>query len=658
MSGIAGMYFLDHQPVQRTDLQRMVSSLGRRGPDRAGVWCEGSVGLAHCMLWTTPESLRETLPSTNATGDVVITADARIDNRDELFTTLGISDRPHEAISDSELILAAYEKWGENCPARLLGDFAFAVWDRHKQVLFCSRDHFGVRPLYYYCTAQVIVFASEIKALLSLRIVPRRINEARIADYLVAELEGIDKTCTFYQDIVRLPPGHSLTVGRVKTCLRPYWSLTPMDEIRYSSDADYAAAFREVFTEAVRCRLRSAFLPASMLSGGLDSSSIACVARDLLAKDGRPRLHTFSALSRDHAECAETWHVHAVLKTRGFESHTVRADELSAFTPDLRYVLWHTDDLFDHWITLPRLLYVAARMQGARILLDGVDGDVVASQGGDYLAHLLRSGMWRTAVVEAIGASEFYRHYYSPWGLLCSSGLSALKPYVPLPLLALRRWLRGTDRLRTMTKESVINVDFARRINLRERLETLRRNHDTTLDKNLREAHASALNSPYITVGLERYERAAASYSIEPGHPFFDKRLIEFCTALPWEQKIHRGWSKVSLRRAMAEVAPAEVCWRRGREHLGRDFTRSLLTLEGELIENIVSNHLEDIGEYVDTGAVREAYHRYVSRGTFEAGAAVWEAVTLAVWLRGDRMTVQADRTVEHSGCSGSTSGR
>jgi asparagine synthase (glutamine-hydrolysing) len=297
-------------------------------------------------------------------------------------------------------------------------------------------------------------------------------------------------------------------------------------------------------------------------------------------------------------------------------------------------------------------------MQGVRILLDGVDGDVVASQGGDYLAHLLRSGMWRIAVVEAIGASEFSRHSYSPWALLYSSGLSALKPYVPAPLLRLRRRLRGTDRLSTIAKESVINVDFARRINLRERLAALRRDHDTTLDKNLKEAHAAVLNSPYITVALERYERAASAYSVEPGHPFFDKRLVEFCLGLPWEQKVHRGWSKVSVRRAMAEIVPGEVCWRRGRGGLGRDFIRSLLTLEREFIENVVSNQLEDIGEYVDTGAVREAYHRYVSRGTFEAGAAVWEAVTLAVWLRGDQMTAQRDRTVEYSGRSASTSGR
>jgi len=523
-------------------------------------------------------------------------------------------------------------------------------------VLFCARDHFGVRPLYYYRAAQIIAVASEIKALLCLRIVPRRINEARIADYLVTALEGIDKTCTFYKDIVRLPPGHSLTVGRVEACVQSYWSPTPKDEIRYSSDADYAEAFRDIFTEAVRCRLRSGFAAASMLSGGLDSSSIVCVARDLLAKDGRPRLHTFSAVSSDHAACAETRHVHAVLKTGGFEAHTVRPDELSAFISDLEYVLWHTDDLFDHVINVPHLMYAAARRQGHRILLDGVDGDVVASQGGDHLAYLLRSGMWRTAVVEAIGVSELWRKHFSPWALLYRSSLSVLKPHVPAPLVALRRWLRGTDRLSTITKKTIINLDFARRINLRQRLEVLRSNQGARRDGNPREAHAGVLNGAYITVALERYERVAASYSIEPRHPFFDKRLVDFCTALPWEQKIHRGWSKVSLRRAMAGIVPAEVCWRRGWEHLGPDFFLSLLTLKRDFVENILNDHLEEIGEYVDTRAVREAYHRYVSQGTFDAGAAVWEAVTLAVWLLGDRMTVQRDRAVERlaSGCRSS----
>ena len=126
----------------------------------------GTIGLGHRMLWTTPGSLNEKLPLSNASGDLIITADARIDNRDELIEALDLNGRLRQTITDSELILAAFERWGEGCPERLLGDFSFAIWDRQKNRLFCARDHMGVKPFYYYLSNKVIVFASEIKALL------------------------------------------------------------------------------------------------------------------------------------------------------------------------------------------------------------------------------------------------------------------------------------------------------------------------------------------------------------------------------------------------------------------------------------------------------------------------------------------------------------
>src|SRR3989454_9825112 len=278
----------------------MLARLAHRGPDGAGVWSGGAVGLGHRLLHTTPESLREHLPLASGDGTLVLTADARIDNRGELLAALG---RGVEA-TDAELILAAYERWGERCPEHLLGDFAFVIWDARRATLFCARDHFGVKPFYYYhAPGRLFCFASEIKGLLALAEVPRRLNETRVADYLVPLLE--DKVITFYQDILRLPPAHRMTVTRQGVRIEQYWALDPEREIRMKSDADYAAAFREIFTEAVRCRLRSAFPVGSMLSGGLDSSSIVCVARQLLAQDGGETLHTFSPVFDDVREGGE-----------------------------------------------------------------------------------------------------------------------------------------------------------------------------------------------------------------------------------------------------------------------------------------------------------------------------------------------------------------
>ncbi|MCX7596682.1 MAG: lasso peptide isopeptide bond-forming cyclase, partial [Fischerella sp.] len=281
MSGIMGIYHLDGCPVNRKYLEEMVAVLAHRGPDGTDIWVGGSVGFAHRLLWTTPESLLEKLPLVDQDEHLAITSDVRIDNREELLNKLHVFTRLPDKITDAQIILAAYQKWGEQCPEHLLGDFAFAIWDRRKQILFCARDHFGVKPFYYhYQPGKAFVFASEIKALFCFPQVPRRLNEVRIGDYLALMME--DKAITTYKDILRLPPAHSMVVSESGIQLWSYWSLDLHREIHLASNEAYAEEFRQIFTEAVRCRLRSAFPIVSHLSGGLDSSAVTCVARDIL----------------------------------------------------------------------------------------------------------------------------------------------------------------------------------------------------------------------------------------------------------------------------------------------------------------------------------------------------------------------------------------
>ena len=306
-------------------------------------WCgivdQGAVGLGHRLLWTTPESLHERLPMVSASGNTILTADARIDNRDQVITDLGLGDRAPEYITDSDLILATYEKWGDRCPERLLGDFAFVIWDRHQQTLFCARDHFGVKPLYYYYRpGHLFACASEIKGLHCLPKVPRQLNEVQVADYLAGISE--DKAATYYQNILRLPPAHSATISPQGMRLNCYWSLDPTSELRLGSDEEYAAAYREIFTEAVRCRLRSAFPLGSHLSGGLDSSSVTCVARKLSQQTNTALWHTFSNIFEDVPQCDERPFINAVLAQRGYIPHYIHADHLSPLM-DLERVFWH-----------------------------------------------------------------------------------------------------------------------------------------------------------------------------------------------------------------------------------------------------------------------------------------------------------------------------
>ena len=202
MSGITGIYFVDGRPVDASRLERMVNVLSHRGPDGIGMWSEGPVGFGHRMLWTTPESRRETLPLVSQCDGLVITADARIDNREELADLLDINNNQLELLSDSALILAAYERWGEDSPEKLLGDFAFVIWDRRKRELFAARDFFGTKPFYYYFGGGTFAFASEIKSIFRSGVVARIVNEVRVADFLSASgPEGDDCTITCYRGV-------------------------------------------------------------------------------------------------------------------------------------------------------------------------------------------------------------------------------------------------------------------------------------------------------------------------------------------------------------------------------------------------------------------------------------------------------------------------
>jgi asparagine synthase (glutamine-hydrolysing) len=623
------------------------------------------------MLWTTPESLLEKLPLVNQTGNLIITADARIDNRDELIAALGLTDRPAEKIADSELILAAYDKWGEKCPEHLLGDFAFAIWDKRKPSLFCARDHFGVKPFYYYYQSnQTFIFASEMKALLCLPEVPRQVNEVRIADFLALMME--DKAITTYQDLVRLPPAHSILVSQEGIRLWSYWSLDPGRGLRLESDEAYAEAFRDIFTEAVRCRLRNAFPIGSQLSGGLDSSAVTCMARKLLDQAGEAQLHTFSNIFDTVTECDERPFINAVLAQGSFIPHYVHADQLSPLS-NLDIIFQYEDEAFtgpSHF--LPWGLNCAAHEAGVRIFLDGFDGDTTVSHGSVYFTELARQGQWETFFLEAKAISQHFDT--SPHTLLHCYGLMhlkelakqwqwvafatavnqihqhfgvsrrqlflqhGLKPLVPEFIQQIWRRLRGRGES-VSNLAPLVNRSFAECIGFDERIQRLNGYRDPPLT--VREDQWRSLTSGMFVFILEQVDRYAAAFSIEARHPFMDKRLIEFCLALPPEQKLHQGWSRMVMRRALANVLPETIQWRGGKTDLTPNFLHGLLRLDRHLLDEVILNKLGSIERYLDSDFLRAAYQRITSGGKVNDQdiMTLWTAVILALWHSHTKMT-------------------
>jgi asparagine synthase (glutamine-hydrolysing) len=626
MSGIVGILSRDGRPVESSDLHQMLAAIAHRGPDGSGLWRRGSAGLGHRQLWTTPESLRERLPLADETGELVITADARIDNREELIQLLDLKGRSGASISDSQLILRSYQQWGRRCPEKLLGDFAFAIWDGRMQAMFCARDHLGVKPFYYHCSAGLFAFGSEVRALLCLPRTGRRLNELRIADYLVPILE--DKSITLYKDIFRLPPAHHMSVSPDRVDKVCYWHLDPSRELPALSDSDYAEAFREIFLEAVRSRLRCALPVGTMLSGGLDSSSITCAASQLLSGRSSAPLPTFSLTFMEIPECDESGFIRRVLAKYSVEAHFIRGDQLD---PLGNHALHGTSGKRDEPPFAPNLflhlgLYSAARERNVRVLLDGIDGDTTVSHSLFYLNELFASGNWITMIREANGVSK--RLLHRPiWAVLYRH---AVIPSLPGLVRATLRKLRGRDSWSTI--DLLINRDFVREAGIPERVITLLGDR-TVAPRSSREDHWRRLTSGMVPFALEVADTAAAGFSLEPRYPYFDKRLVEFCLALPARQKLQGGWTRSVMRRSMTGILPPEVQWRGDKTDLSPVIHRGLLKFDRRLLDELFLKGGTPVERYVDMRHVRKAYRRYKESGRDDS-LTVWRAANLALWLR------------------------
>lgn len=635
MSAITCIYHRDGQPASRDALGRMLGSLAHRGPDGLAAWCAGAVGLGQALLHTTPEASAEVLPLFGAEGNLILAADMRLDNRERLIRLLDLGG-PAAEIGDGAIVLAAYQRWGERCPEQLEGDFSFVIWDARQRQLFCARDHFGVRSFYYFLSAQLFACATEIKALLQLAELPRQLNEVRLGQLMTGQLD--DLQATFYRQILRLPPAHTLTISADNVRLRRYWELQAGAELRLGSDEEYAEAFRAHFVEAVRRRVRGGVAAGAALSGGLDSSSIACTAQMLRTVEGGSAIHTFSAIfpglpGEVLGRIDERHFVDAAVAQYRFKPHMLRADELSPLG-ELERMHEHLDEfvlapnLYLHWA-----MFGAARREGLRVFLDGHDGDTVVSHGFEHLPTLLLRGRLGELRREARGLR---RNSFLRWPARQIAWELGVLPLVP-PLLA-RGWASLGGGAVADGPAGIIPIDraFARRIGLTDQ-EMTDDSAGGWSPHNPRQTHARAISSPLMSYVFEIEDRAAGAWGIEPRYPFFDKALVELCTALPSGQKLKGGWTRSVLRRALEGILPREIQWRTGKADLGPNFDQGLCGADRALVERVLANP-ERIAPYVDLPALKANAARYL-KDPFnpefaETSVGVYGAVHLALWLQ------------------------
>jgi asparagine synthase (glutamine-hydrolysing) len=626
MSGIAAVYHLDGRPADRGLVGAMLDAVAYRGPDGLNSWIDGPVALGHAMLRTTPEAMGERQPLVDQQTGLALTMDGRVDNRDELAALLERQGLRLAGGTDAEIVLRAYQCWGEEAPAKILGDFAFALWDGRKRQLFCARDVASVQPLFYYCDGRSFICASELHQILVDPAVPREPDEQVIGMYLTGML--LDPVTTLYRDIRRLEGGCSITVRPGKIDRRRYFDIDPAKRIRYRTDAEYAEHFESLFREAVRCRLRNIDGVAAELSGGLDSSLVVGIAQRLF-REGRapaPRFETFS-IKFDDPQADERSFIDDVAAMWGSETNWSPPffAKFSDFLADIRRYRSFTarpNSVMD------TLMHRAMRERGFRVVLTGQGGDQWFGGSPDCFAELL-CGFRLVELFRLLRDEAAYpTRVLGRQRLLTLLLRRTLWPLVPPRLKFFINRLRGVRLV-----PPFVNVEFARKLDL-ERA----RNASTRQLRGLsftQRTMYQVLNLGISVHFAEVNERECALAGLEGRHPFYDRRVIEFAFAIPEDQRCRPRATKYIFRQPGHGLLPESVRQRRDKAEF------SSLLVHG--LED-VTNALGGEGAFgsfdvVQRGWVDAEQFRLVYRERMRNAASanlwpLWSVLELEMWSR------------------------
>jgi asparagine synthase (glutamine-hydrolysing) len=575
MSGICGIVNGGGAPVDRQLLQKMTAFMAFRGPDAQDIMIDGLAGLGHTLLRTTFESENEHQPL-SLDGKVWITADARIDGQAELKKKLETRGRTAlTAANDAELILHAYHAWGEDCVHYLIGDFAFAIWDTARERLFCARDHFGVKPFFYARTRDGLAFSNTLDCLRQDPAISDTLDELWIADFLLFELSQ-DPSATVFLNIRRLPPAHRLFFSRDALRIDKFWSLPTDLGVTYRDKGDYVEHFKSLLETAVADRLRSNRIGVEM-TGGMDSSSLAAVAKQMLQRTGSPfELSAHTVVYDQLIPDRERHYASLVANQLGIAIHFAIADGYELFA--------HSDRPLP---PIPEPSHEPTAMVAAdhfcdvakhcRIALSGWDGDALLSESPKpFLRHLWRQRKFGRLLFGLLGYAVSERR-------VVPQGLSN------------RLFRRGTDNQPDMPYPDWVAPEFERRLDLPARSKKFQSRPNVTNE--LRPyAHRSYEFITSLSNFFEYYDAGVTGVPLEFRHPLMDLRLLEYCLSLPpwpWCVKKH------ILREAMRGLLPEPVRTRPKTSLAGRPWIERLKLGDAERLDAFVAS--KSLKRYVDS---------------------------------------------------------
>ncbi|MDI5934204.1 asparagine synthetase B family protein [Halomonas kalidii] len=636
MSGICGIIRFDGAPAERAELERMAARAAYRGPDGIHYHFDGPVGVACLALDATPDGTGECRPLVERDRRLTFAADARLDNRGECAAASHRAET--DQATDAELMLGMLLHAGEDGPGRLLGDFAYALWDDPRRELRLARDTMGLRSLYYRVEPERVLFATEARQILAADGVPRRLNERAVAWHLSGM--QIPPGCVFYDGIEEVRPGEEVTIVAGQAArARPFWRPDPERRLHYRDEREYADHLRELLTEAVCCRLRTRSPAGISLSGGVDSSVVASIAGWLHGREASvPAMRAYSWIFSEMPECDERDNIHRVADHFGIPVHAIPAEETYPLVDELANRP-HEDDPFTSMFQpfMHRALSSAAK-DGVAVMFYGFRGDVMCGGNVNDVPGMLKAGQWHRArdelgelsrVLSLSTAATLHRYLLQP---ILSDLLPSRARVTGRRVLQRRR--RGAPHVvragPAARAGGHVRDDFLARAGLPSR-EPVREAADAWPRSAPRHRYIHIF-SPLVMRGVMYAERVSAAHGIAIADPWSDRRIAEFILACPQycvdtavevkrlARRAMDGIMPPSAIRAASKVSPEPL-------YLGALRGKAHVTV----VDLMTNSRCADLG-FIDEAVLRERFARFVrdEAPPFD----LWPTLCLELWLR------------------------
>jgi asparagine synthase (glutamine-hydrolysing) len=535
MCGITGIINKDSSAVDASELRRMNNLIAHRGPDGEGFYESGSLAFGHRRLAIIDLSSDGHQPM-HFQDRLVITFNGEIYNYIEIREELKNLGYHFKSKSDTEVILAAYDKWGEDCVQKFNGMWAFAIHDKQNNIVFCSRDRFGVKPFYYRESNSCFKFGSEIKQLINLH-GENKANKDLIAHYLFTGMHDHENR-TFFEGVLKIPPSHNLIydISKKEFSLKRYYSIKQNDQ---------GSNYSEKLINAIKLRLRSDVKVGTCLSGGLDSSTIAAIASEIYHKESSESFNAIHAKSieKDTDESAYAIQVadHAKLKLH------ITEPSPQDFKKYFDEVIYTQEEPFGSpSIYLQYFVMMKAKEINCKVMLDGQGGDETLLGYERYYApafttFLKENGFW-------VALKEIYL---------------SRKNNTKMGLLNIAKYIAGTFFIMIRKMYLSYKLGFFKKEAIPKSFEYWKQIRKTAF--NIFNLQTTEL---YITnlQALLRYEdKNSMRHGIETRLPFLDYNAVETALNLPVSKKIHNGWTKFILREICSKYLPVNISWRKNK---------------------------------------------------------------------------------------------